>query len=221
MGDPSRTAYRYLQHYIQHPATLALSQERNTAFLGRQVAAGIGQARRALPHRRRLRAHRRRLRQHQHAHRLRRRRGMDHGRAAWRIRHRTAPRLTSHLRSKISKPPTRRDAAQAGSRRGAEEAKNARNGFHRGIVRGMIGMALAGLTGGTLSLKRPHSIRRRSRFARFQPRKLGVALKEAEQLAQAARARMDAHSTMPCSQRAAGPRFHSTAACSSPSRMRC
>jgi electron-transferring-flavoprotein dehydrogenase len=33
----------------------------------------------------------------------------------------------------------------------AQEAKNARNGFHRGLVRGLIGMALAGLTGGKLS----------------------------------------------------------------------
>ena len=37
--------------------------------------------------------------------------------------------------------------------RGAREAKNARNGFHRGFVRGMVGMALAGLTGGRLALK--------------------------------------------------------------------
>jgi electron-transferring-flavoprotein dehydrogenase len=36
--------------------------------------------------------------------------------------------------------------------RGAQEAKDARNGFHGGMVRGMIGMALAGLTGGRLSL---------------------------------------------------------------------
>ena len=36
--------------------------------------------------------------------------------------------------------------------RGAREAENARNGFHGGFVRGLIGMALAGLTGGRLSL---------------------------------------------------------------------
>jgi electron-transferring-flavoprotein dehydrogenase len=36
--------------------------------------------------------------------------------------------------------------------REAEEAKNARNGFHGGLVRGLIGMALAGLTHGKLSL---------------------------------------------------------------------
>jgi electron-transferring-flavoprotein dehydrogenase len=36
--------------------------------------------------------------------------------------------------------------------RGAIEAENARNGFQDGLVKGMIGMALAGLTGGKLSL---------------------------------------------------------------------
>ena len=40
--------------------------------------------------------------------------------------------------------------------RGAHEAENARNGFQDGIVKGMIGMALAGLTGGKLSLERAH-----------------------------------------------------------------
>ena len=38
--------------------------------------------------------------------------------------------------------------------RGAREAENARNGFHHGFVRGLIGMALAGLTKGKLSLPR-------------------------------------------------------------------
>ena len=36
--------------------------------------------------------------------------------------------------------------------RNAREAMNARNGFHRGFVSGLMGMALAGLTGGRLSL---------------------------------------------------------------------
>ncbi len=37
--------------------------------------------------------------------------------------------------------------------RGAREAEHARDGFHTGFVRGMVGMILAGLTGGRLSLK--------------------------------------------------------------------
>jgi len=35
---------------------------------------------------------------------------------------------------------------------GAQAAKEARNGFHQGVVRGLIGMALAGMTNGRLSL---------------------------------------------------------------------
>jgi len=37
--------------------------------------------------------------------------------------------------------------------RGAREAEHARDGFHAGFIRGLVGMALAGLTGGRLSLK--------------------------------------------------------------------
>jgi electron-transferring-flavoprotein dehydrogenase len=36
--------------------------------------------------------------------------------------------------------------------RGAREAENARNGFHGGVVNGLMGMALAGLSGGRLGM---------------------------------------------------------------------
>ena len=64
----------------------------------------------------------------------------------------------------------KRAAAQAGWSAGRSEAKNARNGFHRGVVRGLIGMALAGLTGGRLSLGANDSIRRSKQIRRFSPR---------------------------------------------------
>jgi flavin-dependent dehydrogenase len=67
---PMRTAYRYLQHYMLHPVFVALSEGRQAALVGREVAAGIGQARRAVPGRRWLCAHRRGLGQHQRADRL-------------------------------------------------------------------------------------------------------------------------------------------------------
>lgn len=35
---------------------------------------------------------------------------------------------------------------------GVEQAKNARNGFHKGVVPGLLGMGLAGLSGGTFSV---------------------------------------------------------------------
>ncbi len=90
--SPVRTAYRYLQHFIQHPYSVALSEGRAAAFLGREVAAGIGQAGRAVSGGRRLRAHRRRLGKHQRAHRLGRGRGLDHRYAACRSGDRTFER---------------------------------------------------------------------------------------------------------------------------------
>jgi electron-transferring-flavoprotein dehydrogenase len=66
--------------------------------------------------------------------------------------------------------------------REAEQAKNARNGFHGGLVRGMIGMALAGLTGGRLAFggKIPSA---QEQIRPLSLRRVGIALKEAEQLA--------------------------------------
>ena len=82
MGDPSRTAYRYLQHYIQHPALWRYLKDGTLRSWGAKSLAGVGQARRAVPDGRRIRAHRRRLRQHQHTHQLWRGRGVDHRRTA-------------------------------------------------------------------------------------------------------------------------------------------
>jgi electron-transferring-flavoprotein dehydrogenase len=70
--------------------------------------------------------------------------------------------------------------------REAEQAKNARNGFHGGLVRGMIGMALAGLTRGKLSLGRtiPSA---QEQIHRFSPDEVaGVEAVEADRLAQEA-----------------------------------
>ncbi len=152
MGDPSRTAYRYLQHYIQHPALWRYLKDGTLRSWGAKSLAGVGQARRAVPDRRWIRAHRRRLRQHQHAHQLRRGRSVDHRRAARRGGAGAAARGASPSRRRTSTPPTLRAATRVGWSARREEAKNARNGFHGGLVRGLIGMALAGLTHGKLSL---------------------------------------------------------------------
>jgi electron-transferring-flavoprotein dehydrogenase len=63
--------------------------------------------------------------------------------------------------------------------RGAEEAQNARNGFQGGMVKGMMGMALAGLTGGSLSLGGhiPPAYRQ------IKQARSGLKLKEAAELA--------------------------------------
>jgi electron-transferring-flavoprotein dehydrogenase len=56
----------------------------------------------------------------------------------------------------------------------ARAAANARNGFGRGVVRGLIGMALAGMTGGRLSLGVRHDAKRTLRFADFAEGRVGA-----------------------------------------------
>ncbi len=92
MSDPSRTAYRYLQHYIQHPALWKVLKDGTLRSWGAKSLEESGRHGEPYPGRRRLRAHRRRLRVNQYAHRLRRRRGLDHRRAAGRSGRRTPAR---------------------------------------------------------------------------------------------------------------------------------
>jgi electron-transferring-flavoprotein dehydrogenase len=152
MSDPSRTAYRYLQHYIQHPAlwphlkdgtlrswgakSLEESGRHGEPFLSGDGYARIGEGSGSTN--------------------MLTGSGVDE---AWTTGTQLADAVVELLRA--GKPFTRENlAATYESRRrassierGAREAENARNGFHGGIVKGMIGMALAGLTGGRLSLK--------------------------------------------------------------------
>ena len=83
------------------PVSVAVSEGRQAALVGRQVAAGIGPARRAVSGGRRLRAHRRRLRQHQRADRLGRGRSLDHRRATGRSRGRSCCRQGKPLTARI------------------------------------------------------------------------------------------------------------------------
>jgi electron-transferring-flavoprotein dehydrogenase len=67
--------------------------------------------------------------------------------------------------------------------RGARQARNARSGFHRGFVRGLTGMALAGLTGGRLSL-RTHIPPAPKQIRSVRPHsQAGLALRDAAALA--------------------------------------
>jgi len=82
----------------------------------------------------------------------------------------------------LSKTYEKRRRASA-VERGARQARNARNGFHHSFVRGLFGMALAGLTRGRFSLKAhipsaPRQIRR----VRTESQ-AGLALREAAELA--------------------------------------
>jgi electron-transferring-flavoprotein dehydrogenase len=69
--------------------------------------------------------------------------------------------------------------------RGAQAAKEARNGFHQGFVRGLIGMGLAGLTNGKLSLgaKIPAPHKQIGGLKKFYSRLKPGQLEEAKQQA--------------------------------------
>jgi electron-transferring-flavoprotein dehydrogenase len=151
MSDPSRTAYRYLQHYIQHPLlwkhlkdgtlrswgakSLEESGKHGEPFLTGDGFARIGEGSGSTN--------------------MLTGSGVDE---AWTTGVQLGESVIELLRA--GKPFTQENlAATYEARRraswveaGAKEAQNARNGFHGGIVKGMIGMALAGLTGGKLSL---------------------------------------------------------------------
>ena len=151
LSDPSRTAYRYLQHYIQHPAlwkvlkdgtlrswgakSLEESGKRGEPYLCGDGFARIGEGSGSTN--------------------MLTGSGVDE---AWTTGAQLGKAVVELLRA--GKPFTQENLAATYENRrraswverGAQEAKDARNGFHGGMVRGMIGMALAGLTGGRLSL---------------------------------------------------------------------
>jgi electron-transferring-flavoprotein dehydrogenase len=151
LGDPSRTAYRYLQHYIQHPAlwrylkdgtlrswgakSLDESGRRGEPFLAGDGYARIGEGSGSTN--------------------MLTGSGVDE---AWTTGTQLAEAVVELLRA--GKPFTQENltATYEGRRRaswverGAREAENARDGFHESVVKGMVGMALAGLTSGRLSL---------------------------------------------------------------------
>jgi electron-transferring-flavoprotein dehydrogenase len=151
MSDPSRTAYRYLQHYIQHPAlwkylkdgTLrswgAKSLEESGKH-GEPYLVGDGYAR---------------IGEGSGSTNMLTGSGVDE---AWATGTQLGEAVIELLRA--GKPFTQENLAATYEtrrraswvERGGKEAENARNGFQDGIVKGMIGMALAGLTHGRLSL---------------------------------------------------------------------
>lgn len=152
MGDPARTAYRYLQHYIQHPAlwrhlkdgTLRSWGAKSLDESGRRgepVLAGNGFAR---------------IGEGSGSTNMLTGSGVDE---AWMTGVQLGHAVLELLRA--DKPFTKEnlEATYAARRRksrvelGALEAEHARDGFHRGFVRGLIGMALAGLTGGRLAME--------------------------------------------------------------------
>lgn len=151
LSDPSRTAYRYLQHYIQHPALWKILKNgtlrswgakslEESGRHGEPVLTGDGYAR---------------IGEGSGSTNMLTGSGVDE---AWTTGTQLGESVLELLRA--GKPFTQENLAatyetrrrKSWVERGAREAENARNGFHDGVVKGMIGMALAGLTGGRLSL---------------------------------------------------------------------
>ena len=152
LGNPQRTAYRYLQHYIQHPAlwrhlsggalrswgakSLEESGKLGEPFLVGDCFARIGEGSGSTN--------------------MLTGSGVDE---AWSTGVQLAEAVLELLRA--GKPFTQEHLSESYEKRrrasaverGALQAAHARNGFHRGFVRGLIGMALAGFTGGRLALR--------------------------------------------------------------------
>jgi electron-transferring-flavoprotein dehydrogenase len=184
MGDPARTAYRYLQHYIQHPAlwkhlkggtlrswgakSLEESGKHGEPFLTGDGFARIGEGSGSTN--------------------MLTGSGVDE---AWTTGVQLGEAVLELLRT--GKPFTQEnlaatyEAQRRASRveRGAQEAENARNGFHGGFVRGLMGMALSGLTGGRLALPAhiPPAPKQIRRFGAYG--KAGLKLREAARVAMA------------------------------------
>ncbi len=151
LGDPSRTVYRYLQHYIRHPAlwrhleggtlrswgakSLDESGQHGEPFLVGDGYARIGEGSGSTN--------------------MLAGSGVDE---AWTTGVQLAEAVIELLRKKRSFTQENLAETYENRRRAswieqnARNAMNARNGFHMGFVPGLIGMALAGMTGGTVSL---------------------------------------------------------------------
>ena len=184
LGDPARTAYRYLQHYIQHPAlwphlagstlrswgakSLEESGRHGEPFLTGDGFARIGEGSGSTN--------------------MLTGSGVDE---AWTTGVQLGDAVLDLLRAglpftheNLSKTYEKNRRASS-VERGAQQAANARNGFHRGLLRGLAGMALAGLTRGRLSLpakipSAPHQIRRFRSYG-----KTGLKLRQSAELAMA------------------------------------
>jgi electron-transferring-flavoprotein dehydrogenase len=151
-GNPERTAYRYLQHYIQHPAlwrhlrggTLrswgAKSLE-ESGKLGEPFLSGDGFAR---------------IGEGSGSTNMLTGSGVDE---AWTTGVQLGEAVLELLRTGLEFTQENLAATYEARRRasaverGAQQAAHARNGFHRGFVRGVLGMALAGVTQGRMALR--------------------------------------------------------------------
>jgi len=181
LGDPSRTVYRYLQHYIQHPVLWKVLKDgtlrswgakslEESGRHGEPFLVGDGFAR---------------IGENSGATNMLTGSGVDEawttgtqlGEAVLELLHAGKPFTQENLQATYV---ARRRKSRV--EKGAKEAQNARNGFQSGFVKGMIGMGLAGLTGGKLSLgaKIPPA------FQQIRKNRPGIAPEKLEELKQGA-----------------------------------
>jgi len=151
LGDPERTSYRYLQHFIQHPAlwrhlkggtlrSWGAKSLDESGMHGEPFLVGDGYAR---------------IGEGSGSTNLLAGSGVDE---AWTTGVQLGEAVIDLLHA--GRSFTRENLAATYElrrrvswiERNAHEAMNARNGFHRGFVIGLMGMVLAGLTGGRVSL---------------------------------------------------------------------
>ena len=151
LGDPGRTAYRYLQHFIQHPAlwrhlkdgtlrSWGAKSLDESGMHGQPFLVGDGYAR---------------IGEGSGSTNMLAGSGVDE---AWTTGVLLGEAVLDLLHARRSFTQENLAATYGLRRRiswverNAIAAMNARNGFHRGFVAGLMGMALAGLTGGRASL---------------------------------------------------------------------
>jgi electron-transferring-flavoprotein dehydrogenase len=151
LGNPSRTGYRYLQHYVQHPLiwrhlqggalrSWGAKSLEESGKLGEPFLTGDGFAR---------------IGEGSGSTNMLTGSGVDE---AWATGVQLGEAVLELLRSKRAFTQQNLSETYEARRRastvegGAQQAEHARTGFHHGFVRGLIGMAFAGLTEGRFVL---------------------------------------------------------------------
>jgi electron-transferring-flavoprotein dehydrogenase len=165
MSDPARTTYRYLQHFIQHPALWKHLQNgtlrswgakslEETGKRGEPALAGNGFAR---------------IGECSGSTNMLTGSGVDE---AWTTGVQLGEAVLELLRSggeftqQNLKATYEKRRRESWVEQGAQEARRARDGFHKGFVRGLIGMAIAGLSSGRFSIH-AHIPRASAQIKRF------------------------------------------------------
>ncbi|PSH04386.1 MAG: 4Fe-4S ferredoxin [Acidobacteria bacterium] len=185
LANPTRSSYRYLQHFMEHPYLWRYLKDgtmrswgakslQESGLSGEPFLAGDGFAR---------------IGEGSGSTNMLTGSGVDE---AWATGVQLAEAVAELLRA--GKPFSREnlEAAYVQRRRaswvnrGAEAAKNARTGFHIGMGHGLAGMAVAGLTSGKLSLNRKippahKQIDKLKKFysARLKPEQIQKAISDA------------------------------------------